>query len=153
MRRVWIGPSRQPTMSRERGFRRLTLGVSLVLLCAGLALTARDVYRMMEYRNTLTIEEECRSRAGSDQKAKDECGSTNATFPSHVLFAIGALVTISQAALSYNTFINVLDVTTGRPGYPFFGFIMSLDLAVSLVLAALPWAIFYFVRWIARGFG
>ncbi len=140
-------------MSRERGFRRLTLGVSLVLLCAGLALTARDVYRMMEYRNTLTIEEECRSRAGSDQKTKDECGSTNATFPSHVLFAFGALVTISQAALSYNTFINVLDVTTGRPGYPFFGFIMSLDLAVSLVLAALPWAIFYFVRWIARGFG
>ena len=32
------------------------------------------------------------------------------------------------------TFINVLDVTTGRPGYPFFGFIMSLDLAVSLAI-------------------
>jgi len=144
----------RPLRGQERGYRRLTVGVSLVLLCVGLALMARDVYQMMEYKNELATLEACYNRAGSDQKAKNECGTMGIdSLPGHhVSFAFDMLITISQATLPHDAFINVLTFTAGRPGYPFFGFIISIDLAVGLVLAAVPWVVFYSVRWVARGF-
>src|ERR1700730_6372120 len=50
----------RPLHGQERGYRRLTVGVSLVLLCAGLALTARDSYRVVELYNARTSEAACR---------------------------------------------------------------------------------------------
>src|SRR6266581_1450117 len=51
---------KRPPSQKERGFCRLTVGVSLVLLCAGLALTARDSYRVVELYNAQTSETACR---------------------------------------------------------------------------------------------
>lgn len=145
---------KRPSSQKERGFCRLTLGLSFAFLCAGLFLTAHDIYRMMEYKNALTSVEGCRSRAGSDQKAKSECGNIiEIPLPGrHVSFAFGVLVTISQAILSYDTLIDVLEFTEGRVRYPFFGFTVCVDLALSLLFAALPWVVFYIARWVARGF-
>lgn len=140
-------------MSRERGFRRLTLAVSLVLLCTGLALTAYDIYRFIEFRNAQIHQLACLTGAGSDQKAKAECEhvSIDDYMPRHVSFGLDVLLTIAEACLSQERLISVLAFFFG-PRF-FLTFTICLGLAMSLVLATLPWAIFYFARWIARGFG
>lgn len=142
-------------MSRERGFRRLALGASLVLLCAGLALTAHDIYPILEYRNTLTEEEDCRRWHGSDQKkAMAECSDIyrekrGNPLPSRVSLALDTLLTIGEATLSHDTLFAVFSAIFHR----LLAFTVCLGLAVSLILATIPWAVFYFARWIARGFG
>jgi hypothetical protein len=109
---------------KERGFRMLTLGVSLVLLIGGLALTGYDIRRF-------TI------------------ASVDDYMPRHVSFAFDVLLTVGQASLSQQTLIDVLAVILG-PRF-FLTFTICLGLAGSLVFAAIPWAVFYFGRWISRG--
>ncbi len=138
-------------MSRERSLRRLTLGVSLVLLIGGLTLTGYDIHRFIDFRNAQSLETACLSRVGSRPKAKTECtiASIYDYMPRHVSFAFDVLLTIGQASLSQQTLIDVLAVILGTRF--FLTFTMWLGLAGSLVLAAIPWAVFYFGRWISRG--
>jgi hypothetical protein len=51
--------------SRARGFRRLTLAVSLLLLCAGLVITAKDAYQTGRHLVTLQQMSLCIGTASS----------------------------------------------------------------------------------------
>jgi hypothetical protein len=134
---------------KERGFRRLTLGLSLVLLLGGLALTGYDIRRFIDFRNAQSLDAACLSRAGSGPTAKTECviASVDDYMPRHVSFAFDVLLAVGQASLSQKTLIDVLAVVLG-PRF-FLTFTICLGLAGSLVFAAIPWAVFYFGRWIS----
>ena len=134
--------------SKERGYRRLTAGVSLVLLCAGLAIAAHDVYRVIEYQNEATIAAECFRDAGLDQKKREACSSPNLYSSRAFSIAFEALVTLTWWGSSADTMVRVVGAIVDHV----FAVTLWLGLIVTLALAALPWAVFYSVRWIARGF-
>jgi len=144
----------RPLRGQERGYRRLTVGVSLVLLCAGLALAARDSYRVVELYNAQTSEAACREYNARrpatetpeecERVVPDDYLSRPFSRVFHVLMTVAMGTFLRENVFVFNVAgfmaAHILAVTAG------FG------LAVSLVLAAVPWVVFYSIRWIVRGF-
>lgn len=139
---------------RERGYRRLTVGVSLVLLCAGLALTARDSYRVVELYNAQTGEAACREynarrpTTETPQECEPVALDDYLSRPFSRVFTV--LVTVATG-----TFLRESGFVFNVAGFMathILAFTVALGIAVSLILAAVPWVVFYSVRWIASGF-
>ena len=139
----------RPLRGQERGYRRLTVGVSLVLLCAGLALTARDTYRVMEYQNDAALVAACREHAASESK-RMECGGGPDPALSRPFSAVfDVLLTLAMWGFYPDT---TALVGVASMGDHLLALTIALGIAVSLILAAVPWVVFYSVRWVARGF-
>lgn len=144
----------RPLRDQERGYRRLTVGVSLVLLCVGLALTARDSYRVMELYNAQAGEAACReyNARRPATAAPEECErvATDAYLSRPFSLVFEAMATFAVATLHREStfFLGLL----GFAGGHILTLTIALGIAVSLILAVVPWAAFYSVRWVARGF-
>jgi hypothetical protein len=144
----------RPLRGQELGYRRLTVGVSLVLLCAGLALTARDSYRVVELYNARTSEAACReyNARRPATETPDECERVVAddylSRPFSQVFHV--LLTVAMGTFLRES-VFVFDVASFMATH-ILAFTVALGIAVSLLLAAVPWVVFYSVRWIARGF-
>jgi hypothetical protein len=140
----------RPLRRKERGFRRLTFGVSLVLLCAGLVLTAHDSYRVAELYSAQTREEACHRYSTEAKQSECERVSIDEYLSRPFSFVFNALITFTLVTLHRDSafFVNVLSFVATH----MLTVTLCLGLAVSLIFAALPWVVFYSVRWIARGF-
>jgi hypothetical protein len=140
----------RPLRGQERGYRRLTVGVSLVLLCVGLALTARDSYRVVELYSAQTREETCRRYSTESKQLECERVSIDEYLSRPFSFVFDAITTFTVATFHREStfFVDLLGFAAGH----ILAFTVCLGIVVSLILAAVPWVVFYSVRWIARGF-
>lgn len=118
-------------MAVERGFRRLTIVVSITVLCVSLLPTPFLAY-------TLWLENRYDQ---SGNRCPGEC-STDGT--AHAIDLLVGVLQIFGVPLSSRDFVSSASVI---------GVLFVVNLAVSLVLAAIPWGVFYLLRWIAHGFG
>ena len=144
----------RPLRGQERGYRRLTVGVSLVLLCAGLALTARDSYRVMELYGAQTVEATCREynarRPTTETQEECERVVTDDYLSRPFSRVFHVLITVAMGTfLRESVFVFTV---AGFMAAHILAFTAGFGLAVSLLLAAIPWVVFYSVRWIVRGF-
>lgn len=114
-------------MNLERGFRRATLAVSVAAFCAGLGLTAYDPYATVEFTSAL-------KRLRSQRYSKPP-STTNEPKSGH----------IGGTTLTLEDFDR-----EPEPPKPLLVLVSCVILSVGS--AAVPWSLFYFVRWIVRGF-
>jgi hypothetical protein len=149
-------PDSRATMPsrRERGFRRLALAISLLALCAGLAVTAHQGYRARLYLVERDEFSECMRElapptASTRQhgEAWDRCRASIEDVPAPTIprAAFGA---IAGALKAFPALDQIFDWSVTHFG----AFTVAVCLALTGLLVALPWAVFYFARWIARGF-
>lgn len=114
-------------MRLERGFRRITMVVSLVLLTASLAFAGWQVYRVADSQ-----EQSRRAAAIAEYRQTHPGGkSLDELFP----------YLRQPERVIYPAWFYWNPIT-----------IAMIGLAMSSILAAIPWGIFYLVRWISRGF-
>jgi len=106
----------RPLRGQERGYRRLTVGVSLVLLCAGLALTARDSYRVVELYSAQTREETCRRYSTESKQLECERGSIDEYLSRPFSFVFDVITTFTVATFHQEStfFVDLLAFAAGH---------------------------------------
>lgn len=141
---------------RERGFRRLTLGVSLLALCAGLALTVQQFYQTRLFLANRVEWKQCfdafapppSPSLGHQIEAIKRCGEYTEEVPLPAVPYAGMRV----AANTLKVFPALDPIILSHIADRFTGFALALSLTLTGFLVALLWAVFYFARWVARGF-
>ena len=145
-------------MTRERGFRRLAVALSLLGLCLGIGLTAHSWYRTQLFFAAAQEQRWCEGENPTQEKL-DKCRREHNTppLPAHVMALIKIAWDTSriQSALDLGP---LLDRAAGVVSAPIAEidqlgrYVLILGAVVTLGLAALPWAAFYVLRWIVGGF-
>jgi hypothetical protein len=147
-------------VNREHGFRRLTFGVSLLALCAGLALTIHTWYRTQLYLAASVEQQQCMARLTPAQRASEvweEChGITEARpLPPLVRAALGLTSESMRIRWALNVggfFDRAVDAVSETVFDRLGAFAVILGILLTCGLVVLPWAAFYFLRWIVGGF-
>jgi hypothetical protein len=146
-------------MNLERGFRRIVLTISFAAASAGLVVTAYDTYEYIEYvsgkKNWVACVEEIHSRTLTEEdfwvKAAREdllsdCKHFSTDRPTPFFPAMTQWYTTGR---EYNP---VLRVWITPPSYTPALVVFIGGILASTGLGAIPWGVFYLVRWILQGF-
>jgi hypothetical protein len=128
-------------MNVERGFRRIVIAISVAVFVGSLGVGGYTIKRISDHRALIAQNERVAlTKREEDLRIQREfAGRTNSL----------------EAAMARNPFLQSLTVPI--PAAPSWwdwnlGVIGIIIVVVSVTLAAVPWALLYFVAWIVRGF-
>jgi len=153
------------TMNLERGFRRLVMTISLAAASAGLLVTGYNTYKTVQYvsankKNAACITEaQSKAKSWTDVEEADVLKQIKEDNPHLSDESVRLLLEMSRSKSR--------DCRLPKPEYPttvlyevplnaeaYYAGLVPLiwGILVSTGLAAIPWGVFYLVRWIAHGF-
>lgn len=148
-------------MNLERGLRRITLTISLAALIAGLLVTGYDTYRIVQHVSAMQEYGACLREAESfpdkpdkacnlmDRNSKElgcyyilNNSAANRLWPTHLGYVLQFTI-VWAPSLATNGEYELYTMAL----LP-----LIIGVLLSTGLAAIPWGVFYLVRWIVYGF-
>ncbi len=130
-------------MRTERGFRRITLVLSLGVFLAGLVMTGYAINYHQEYQRRYERWSAAESNCTKAQAKAQTRAQTKA--PTHVTDEEAIRLIACHLARQLGP---MMPPRTPQEQATLIGLIVSATVALALV----PWGVFYLVRWVARGF-
>ncbi len=131
-------------MNLETGFRRITLSISLATLVAGVTVTVYDTYETVQYVSATKLFLEC---------AKDEDKLPSSQRTGSCLYVLRAEPKHLTALLPITSWLpQSWDEHMHSASYPLALLPLIVGILASAGFGAIPWGVFYLVRWIVQGF-